>query len=74
MIYLDRELNIPLYEQIYQSIKNDILSGKLSGGTRLPATRRLASDLVVGRNTVENAYQQLLVEGYVSSGLARAIR
>lgn len=67
MIYLDRELNVPLYEQIYQSIKNDILSGKLPGGARLPATRRLATDLVVGRNTVENAYQQLLVEGYVSS-------
>lgn len=63
MIYLDRELNVPLYEQIYQSIKNDILSGKLPGGARLPATRRLATDLVVGRNTVENAYQQLLVEG-----------
>lgn len=67
MIYLNREKNTPLYEQIYQSFKEDILTGRLPGGARLPATRRLAIDLVVGRNTVENAYQQLLVEGYVSS-------
>lgn len=67
MIYLDREHAKPLYEQIYDQLKDDILSGRIAGGTRLPATRRLALDLVVGRNTVENAYEQLLVEGYVSS-------
>lgn len=67
MIYLDREHHEPLYEQIYRQYKEDILSGRIPGGTRLPATRQLALDLVVGRNTVENAYAQLLVEGYVSS-------
>lgn len=67
MIYIDRESRMPLYEQIYQSIKDDILSGRLAGGDKLPATRRLSQDLVVGRNTVENAYQQLLIEGYVTA-------
>ncbi len=66
MPYIDRGKNVPLYEQIYRAIKEDILSGRLPGGARLVATRRLALELSVGRNTVENAYQQLAVEGYVT--------
>ncbi len=66
MPYVDRGKSVPLYEQIYSAIKEDILSGRLPGGARLIATRRLALELSVGRNTVENAYQQLAVEGYVT--------
>ena len=66
MPYIDRGKNVPLYEQIYRAIKEDILSGRLPNGARLVATRRLALELSVGRNTVENAYQQLAVEGYVT--------
>lgn len=65
MLYLDRNNRTPFYEQIYQALVREILSGSLSAGDRLPATRRLAEELSVGRNTVDKAYQQLAAEGYV---------
>ena len=64
-IYLKRDSPMPLYEQIYRAIKTDILSGALEPGARLPATRRLAADLCISRNTVDLAYQQLAIEGYL---------
>lgn len=67
MIYLDTNKKMPLYEQIYESIKNDIYNGTLSPGSTLCSIRELSRQLCVSKNTVENAYQQLLAEGYVSS-------
>nr|WP_068963407.1 PLP-dependent aminotransferase family protein [Desulfosporosinus sp. BG] len=67
MILLNPNSNTPLYMQIYQEIKNKILIGDLSPGYRLPSTRLLASTLAVARNTIENAYLQLTVEGYLES-------
>lgn len=67
MIFIDRKSNIPLYKQIYKCIINEILSGAMTAGHRLPATRKLAEDLSIGRNTVDKAYQQLEAEGYISS-------
>ena len=64
--YVDRNSKEPIYQQIYEAIKEDILSGTLRAGTLLPATRKLALELAVSRNTVETAYQQLLMEGYLS--------
>ena len=57
----------PLYEQLYQFIKKDILAGRLEGDTRLPSKRSLAEQLSVSVITVENAYSQLLSEGYIYS-------
>ena len=57
----------PLYEQIYRYIKEDIQSGRLSCGERLPSTRALAKHLEVSRSTVELSYEQLLSEGYIES-------
>lgn len=65
MLNLDASVKTPLYRQIYEQIKQEILSGVLPGGTRLVSTRTLAKDLQAGRNTVENAYAQLVLEGYV---------
>lgn len=67
MSLIDKNIRIPLYQQIYEAYKKQILSGSLECGARLPATRKLASDLAVGRNTVEYAYQQLEMEGYVTA-------
>ena len=67
MIFIDRESRTPLFEQIYDQYVRDILSGQLTAGTILPATRKLAEDLAVSRNTVDRAYQQLKAEGYISS-------
>lgn len=56
-----------LYEHLYKCIKNDIISGVLSAGTKLPSKRSFASNLGISTITVENAYQQLIAEGYVFS-------
>lgn len=64
---LDSSLPMPLYEQLYRAIKEDILSGAISGGEKLPSKRALAEHLSISRVTVETAYEQLLTEGYLSS-------
>jgi GntR family transcriptional regulator/MocR family aminotransferase len=67
MIVIDNTSAIPLYFQIYEQIKEQIISGQLVEGSKLPSTRSLSIDLKVSRNTVESAYQQLCSEGYVES-------
>lgn len=67
MLHLDHTTETPLYLQLYRRIKQDILSGALPEGSRLSSTRALAKDLQAGRNTVENAYAQLTLEGYVTA-------
>lgn len=62
---LDLEGDGPLYHRIYDALRAQILSGKLTPGARLPSTRSLASDLGVSRNVAILAYEQLLGEGYV---------
>ncbi len=64
---LVREKGSPLYEQIYAAIRDDILSGTLRTGEKLPSKRSLAQHLEVSVITVENAYGQLLAEGYIRS-------
>ena len=67
MIDLQGGVKAPLYEKIYQHIKNEIITGKMKTGERLPSTRRLAEHLMVSRSTVEMAYEQLLAEGYIKA-------
>lgn len=59
--------NLPLYEQLYSFIKNDILAKRLLPGERLPSKRDFAKNLGISTITVENAYLQLLAEGYITS-------
>ncbi len=54
-----------LYESLYEYIKEDILSGKLKAGEKLPSKRSLSEHLKISVITVENAYAQLLAEGYI---------
>ena len=54
-----------LYNHLYKCIKNDILSGSLDAGTRLPSKRSLAKNLGISVITVESAYGQLVAEGYI---------
>lgn len=56
-----------LQQQLYQRIKQAILQGQLAAGSRLPATRQLALELGVSRNTVLNVWTQLQAEGYLTS-------
>ena len=55
----------PLYEQLYANIAQDIRAGVLKASEKLPSKRRLAQHLGVSVITVENAYAQLLAEGYL---------
>lgn len=64
---LKKSPGVPLYESLYRAIREDILSGRLSAGEKLPSKRALAENLEVSKVTVESAYAQLLVEGYISS-------
>lgn len=66
-IHLDAHKKSALYEQIYESIKNDIVDGKLTCGEKLPSTRLLAAHLSISRSTVETAYGQLVSEGYIEA-------
>ncbi len=54
----------PLHRQAYRSLRQAILSGALPPGGRLPSTRALARDAGLSRNTVLEAYAQLVAEGY----------
>ena len=56
-----------LYEYLYICIKEDIISGKLSPDTKLPSKRDFAKNHGISVVTVENAYGQLLAEGYIYS-------
>ena len=56
-----------MYTHLYKCIKNDILVGTLKASEKLPSKRMLAKNLGISLITVENAYAQLLVEGYIYS-------
>ena len=56
-----------MYTHLYKCIKNDILAGTLKASEKLPSKRMLAKNLGISLITVENAYAQLLVEGYIYS-------
>lgn len=64
---LDRASDTALYLQLYAALKKDILCGKIKGQDKLPSKRELARHLNVSVITVQNAYEQLLAEGYISS-------
>lgn len=54
-----------LYEYLYYCIREDILSGKIKAGEKLPSKREMAKNHDISVITVENAYAQLIVEGYI---------
>lgn len=66
-ITLDRERLVPLVDQLYQSIRGRIRDGRWQPGTRIPATRVMATDLNVSRNTVTEAIERLVQEGYLQA-------
>ena len=56
-----------LYEYLYRCIKKDILDGKIKAKEKLPSKRSLAQHLKISIVTIENAYAQLISEGYIYS-------
>lgn len=67
MISVDRQSPSPLYRQVYDSVRNEILDGAWKPGEKIPSVRDVVGQLRIARNTVANAYQQLCAEGYIES-------
>lgn len=66
-MFIDPSDAQPLYVQVYEQCKSNIIEGAFPAGDKLPPIRRLADDLGIARNTVEAAYRQLAQEGFVAS-------
>lgn len=67
MLHLDLDRCGALNQQVGRALKSAILDGRLAHGTRLPASRALALALGLARNTVVDAYEQLLAEGMLQA-------
>ena len=64
-IIISNSSAVPLYEQIQNQIKSQILSGDLCSDELLPSIRSLAKDLKVSIITTKRAYEELEKEGYI---------
>lgn len=64
---LSDALPTPLYQQLFSYIRDAILSNDIKPGDKLPSLRSLAKSLNLSLTTIQLAYEQLLVEGYVAS-------
>ncbi len=58
---------IPIYEQVKNAIKDEILQGNVSPGERLPSVRSLARELSISILTVKKSYDELELEGFIES-------
>ena len=67
MLWLRLDGDGPLHRQAYRALRAAILTGRLAPGAKLPATRVLARELGLSRNTVLAAYEQLVAEGYATA-------
>jgi len=63
----DQQSTVPYYLQLYNYIKNSILDGSIQPLEKLPSLRSLSKSLRLSLTTIELAYSQLLVEGYIQS-------
>lgn len=62
---IDRNLEVPVYEQVAEQLRRLVASGALAPGIALPSVRQLAGDLGVNLNTVARAYRLLEEEGFL---------
>ena len=68
---LERGSGQPIYRQLHRLLQQAILSRELSAGSKVPSSRLLATELGIARNTVTQVYEQLALEGYVTSTTGR---
>lgn len=66
-IIISNSSNSPIYEQIAEQIKNQILTGELSAGDLLPSIRSLAKELQISVITTKRAYEELEREGFIET-------
>ena len=66
-IILNHSSMVPIYEQLMEQIKSDIIRSVLSEGEALPSVRTLAGELRISALTVKKAYDKLEEEGFVTT-------
>ncbi|MGW4256892.1 GntR family transcriptional regulator, partial [Streptomyces californicus] len=59
---------------LMEALREAVRTGRLAPGTRLPSSRALAADLGVARNTVADAYAELVAEGWLTARLRHVAR
>lgn len=64
-IIIQNSSDVPIYQQIYEQIKDEILSGKIKQGELLPSIRQLSRELKVSVITTTRAYTDLENDGYI---------
>ena len=67
MFILDYRDARPIYTQICDGIREQILTGILQEGDRLCSVRELATELTINPNTIQRAYRQLEMEGWIAT-------
>ncbi len=67
MIEIDKQSDIPIYEQIVQNIVAQVLNGQLRPGDKIPSVRQMARRLEVNPNTIQKSYAGLLESGVLYS-------
>ncbi len=67
MIHLDYRDARPIYSQIADGIREQILTGILQAGDKLPSVRELAAGLSINPNTIQRAYRELELQGWLST-------
>ncbi|MFF7528711.1 PLP-dependent aminotransferase family protein [Streptomyces bobili] len=66
-LHLETDGNEGRRAGLERALRDAVRGGRLAPGTRLPATRRLATEVGISRNTVKAAYDQLVAEGYLTA-------
>ena len=66
MLRLDLASRVPVYEQIANGLRAELVSGEFAPGEKMPTVRELAVDLGVHHNTVAEAYRLLADEGWLA--------
>ena len=67
MVHLDYRDARPIYTQIIDGFKEQIFTGVLMPGEKLPSVRELAAELTINPNTIQRAYRALEVDGWIAT-------
>ena len=67
MIHLNYRDARPIYTQIVDGFREQILGGVLQSGEKLPSVRELAMELTINPNTIQRAYRELEMQGWIAS-------
>lgn len=67
MVHLDYRDARPIYVQLVDGFREQIMAGVLQEGDKLPSVRELAGQLAINPNTIQRAYRELELSGWVAS-------